>query len=181
MEYFEEEVTVVFMRDVSKEVANFTLTRKDAKNKAKLKTMRYSNENVAHEMRTPLASIIIIINLLLKLGCSAKEHRRAHKYFNQMKFQAQLLLHFVNDLLDYRLIKNQKFETNLINFNPNIAFADIIEMFKERAREQGIKLTFQAKYFLEPPVQQSPPRSQQQVSELLKTSDTADTMSNLGF
>ena len=78
----------MFMRDVSKEVANFSLTRKDAKNRAKLKTMRYSNENVAHEMRTPLASIIIIINLLLTFGCSAKEHRRAKKYFNQIKFQS---------------------------------------------------------------------------------------------
>ena len=29
MEYFGEEVTVVYMRDVSKEVANFSLTRQD--------------------------------------------------------------------------------------------------------------------------------------------------------
>ena len=42
-------------------------------NKEKLKTMRYSNENVAHEMRTPLGSIIILINLLLALGFTPKE------------------------------------------------------------------------------------------------------------
>ena len=77
---------MVYMRDVSKEVANFSLTRQDKKNKAKLKTMRYSNENVAHEMRTPLGAIIIIINLLLALGCSPKEHKQSHKYFNQIKF-----------------------------------------------------------------------------------------------
>ena len=86
MEYFEEEVTVVFLRDVSKEVANFSLTRQDKKNKERLKTMRYSNENVAHEMRTPLGSIIIIINLLLALGRSAKEHKKAQKYFSMIKF-----------------------------------------------------------------------------------------------
>ena len=32
----------------------------------------------------------------------------------------------MNDLLDYRLIKKQMFETNLMKFNPNIAIADII-------------------------------------------------------
>ena len=42
-------------------------------NKESLKTMRYSNENVAHEMRTPLSSVIILINLLLAMGYSPKE------------------------------------------------------------------------------------------------------------
>ena len=48
--------------------------------------MRYSNENVAHEMRTPLGSIIIIISILMGLGCSPQDHKRAKKYFNQIKF-----------------------------------------------------------------------------------------------
>ena len=37
----------------------------------------------------------------------------------------------MNDLLDYRLFKNQKFESNLVKFNPDIAFKDIMLMFKE--------------------------------------------------
>ena len=41
--------------------------------KESLKTMRYSNENVAHEMRTPLGSIIILINLLLALGFTPRD------------------------------------------------------------------------------------------------------------
>ena len=65
--------------------------------------MRYSNENVAHEMRTPLGSIIILINLLLAMGYTPREQKRAKKYYLQIKSQAQLLLHFVNDLLDYKL------------------------------------------------------------------------------
>ena len=73
MEYFNETVVAVFMRDVSKDVANFTLSKTNEENKAKLKTMRYSNENVAHEMRSPLGSIIILINLILSFGCSARE------------------------------------------------------------------------------------------------------------
>ena len=73
MQYFNEPVVAVFLRDVSKEVANFTLSQTIEENKASMKTMRYSNENVAHEMRTPLSSIVILINLLLALGFTPKE------------------------------------------------------------------------------------------------------------
>ena len=73
MLYFNEPVVAVFLRDVSKEVANFTLSQTIEENKASMKTMRYSNENVAHEMRTPLSSIVILINLLLALGFTPKE------------------------------------------------------------------------------------------------------------
>ena len=73
MQYFNEPVIAVFLRDVSKEVANFTLSQTIEETKASMKTMRYSNENVAHEMRTPLSSIVILINLLLALGFTPKE------------------------------------------------------------------------------------------------------------
>ena len=73
MQYFNEPVVAVFLRDVSKEVANFTLSQTIEETKASMKTMRYSNENVAHEMRTPLSSIVILINLLLALGFTPKE------------------------------------------------------------------------------------------------------------
>ena len=121
MEYFKEPVTAVFMRNVSQEVVSFTLAKVNEKKTAKIKTMRYSNENVAHEMRTPLRSIIILINLLLALGVSERERRNATKYYDQIKSQAFLLLHFVNDLLDYRLFKKEKFELNLERFAPKAA------------------------------------------------------------
>ena len=119
MEHLNEPVVGVFLRDVTKEVNNFVLSKTIEKNtatiekntatikenKAKLKTMRYSNDNVAHEMRTPLGSIILIINLLLALGFTPRERKRANKYYLQVRSQAQLLLHFVNDLLDYKLFK----------------------------------------------------------------------------
>ena len=79
MEYFMEPVTAVFLRDVSKEVANYSLTKTIEKKKKKLKTMRYSNENVAHEMRSPLGSIIVLINLLLALRLPPTESKRAKK------------------------------------------------------------------------------------------------------
>ena len=67
----------VFIRDVTKEVANFALSQITEDNKAKVMTMQYSNENVAQEMFTPLSSIILQINLLLALSFSPQEQQRA--------------------------------------------------------------------------------------------------------
>ena len=149
MEYFNEPVVAVFLRDVTKEVTNFVLSQTIEKNtatikenKAKLKTMRYSNENVAHEMRTPLSSIIIIINLLLALGFTPREFKRAKKYHLQIRSQAQLLLHFVNDLLDYKLFKKSKFELTLERFDPKAAVESMLDIFKIQAGSQGIQLLF---------------------------------------
>ena len=134
MEYFKEPVTAVFMRNVSQKVVSFSLTKNNEEKTAKIKTMRYSNENVAHEMSTPLRSIIIVINLLLALEVSERDRRRVTKYYDQIKSQAYLLLHFVNDLLDYRLFKKEKFELNLLCFAPKTAVESIIGIFKLQAR-----------------------------------------------
>ena len=66
-------------------MVNFSLAKNNDKKKAKLKAIRFSNENVAHEMRTPLGSILILIGLLLALGVSEKEQKRARKYTLQIK------------------------------------------------------------------------------------------------
>ena len=66
MEYFQEPVIIVFFRDMTKEVNNYALRAKNERSKEKLKKMRYSNQNLAQEMRTPLGSIIIVIDMLLK-------------------------------------------------------------------------------------------------------------------
>ena len=49
--------------------------------------MRYSNENMANEMRSPLSSIILIIDMLLGLLTNHKDLERAIKYCIQIKFQ----------------------------------------------------------------------------------------------
>ena len=67
----------VFIRDVTKEVANFALSQITEDNKAKVMTMQYSNENVAQEMFTPLSSIILQINILLAFSFSPQEQQRA--------------------------------------------------------------------------------------------------------
>ena len=59
---------------------------------------------------------------------------RIIKYYKQVKSQAQLLLHFVNDMLDHKLIKHEELEGNLVRFNPKTAVLNIIDIFIEQAR-----------------------------------------------
>ena len=57
-----------------------------------MKSLKFSNENVAHEMRTPLGSIIIILDTLLsrvgdfKSAMTQKE-RRIRRLYRQIKAQ----------------------------------------------------------------------------------------------
>lgn len=50
-------------------------------------------------------------------------------------------MHFVNDMLDYRMITQSKFEKKTSLFDPNRTFKNIIAMFADQAQAKGIKLT----------------------------------------
>lgn len=74
------------------------------------------------------------------------------RYYRLVKFQVHLLLHFVNDMLDYRLFKKGKFECNKINFDPETTIRHTLEIFEEQARQQQVYLDFDIKESLSPPV-----------------------------
>lgn len=65
MIYFSEPVTAIYLRDVSKLVSNHILKNKNQQEKRNIKNIKYSNENVAHEMRSPIGSIITMIGILI--------------------------------------------------------------------------------------------------------------------
>ena len=63
----------------------------------------------------------------------------------------QLLLHFVNDMLDYSQIKNQKYEKKMSKFDPNVSIKDTMDMFTEQVRAKNITLEHRVSSFLDPP------------------------------
>ena len=85
MTYFRKEVTAIYLRDVSKEVSNHILEKKNDHGQGQIRGLRYSNETVAHEMRAPLGSIIVIISLLLGMRHEAKKMKHIRKYYRQIK------------------------------------------------------------------------------------------------
>ena len=88
MTYFSKEVKAVYLRDVSKTVSNHYLNRTIGNKRDQISNFKFNNDNVAHEMRAPLGSIIVFVNLLMKLGNSVVEGKRARDYYQQIKAQA---------------------------------------------------------------------------------------------
>ena len=48
------------------------------------------------------------------------------------------MLHFVNDMLDYSQIKNEKYASKMSKFDPNLTIKDTIDMFREQVRAKNI-------------------------------------------
>ena len=65
-DYFSVPLTLLFLRDVSQKVRSEKLQRINDQGQAILERMKLSTETLAHDMRAPLASIITIIEILLK-------------------------------------------------------------------------------------------------------------------
>ena len=89
MIYFFEPAKAIYLRDVSKTVSNHFLKRRNYQDMRQLKNMKYSNENMAHEMRAPIGSIVTIIDILLATSKNKNlDIKRACSYYKSIKFQA---------------------------------------------------------------------------------------------
>ena len=94
------------MHDVTDFVRNDKLRCINKKGYHMLERIKMSTETLSHDMRAPLASIIMIVTLLLS-GLSKKSEfskSKQLKLLTQIKSQANLLMNFAHDLLDIRQI-----------------------------------------------------------------------------
>ena len=154
MDYFSEPVKAIYLRDVTKLVSNHVLKCRNSRELSKIQSIKYSNSNVAHEMRAPLSSIIILIGILLTLGQSARDKKRAREFYHQIRIQAELLLHYVNDMLDFSNITIHKYEKKMCKFNPNKTIKSIVEMFKIQVRSSQLVVEQRVNRFLDYPCKQ---------------------------
>ena len=70
-------------------------------------------ENVSHEMRTPLNSIVGFSDVLSEMLPSGTEK----KYLKIISENALLLTHLINHVFDFSLLKSHKYELNIATFN----------------------------------------------------------------
>ena len=92
--------------------------------------------NMSHEIRTPLSAIIGITELLLKEKLSPK----LKEYMMTMRTVSSSLLEIINNILDFSKIEAGKLELDPHSFDLNELMNNLVGIFRESAREKGLKL-----------------------------------------
>jgi len=128
----------------------------------RLKMMNHFYEmltaTVSHDMRTPLNSMIGLLNTLdLFIDENGK------RFLNIIKSSSNFLLFLVNDLLDFFQIKNGKFKKNEGWVDLRECLKDLIEMLNGQAQEIGLILI----YNCDPTLPSSLYLDQQRIKQIL--------------
>ena len=81
-----------------------SLKRKNQHGLNKLERVKVNTRTLTHEIRSPLSSIIMIMNLLIDLNGRPEHQQKSLKLQKQVKYLAKLLMNFVQDILDMKQI-----------------------------------------------------------------------------
>ncbi len=92
--------------------------------------------NMSHEIRTPMNAILGFSDLLMKRAESTEQKR----YLSQIHAGGRALLSLVNDVLDLSKIEAGKMEICPEPIQPRKIFADVGQVFSQKAREKGLDL-----------------------------------------
>lgn len=97
--------------------------------------------NMSHEIRTPLNGIIGFTHLLMESNLKKKQA----EYMNTVNESANLLMHIVNDVLDFSKIESGKLELNIQEVNLIKLSNHVIDLFRPQANKKNIELTLNIK------------------------------------
>ena len=93
---------------------------------------------MSHEIRTPVNGVIGIANLLLDEELTVKQR----EYVNILHFSSRHLMSLVSDVLDFSKIEAGNIEFDKSVFNLKHLCEGICFLFRPKAEEKGIALTF---------------------------------------
>ena len=114
--------------------------------KVKLRTQelenasRYKSEflaNMSHEIRTPMNAITGMLHLLSKTALNVTQT----SYLSKIKEASSILLHIINDILDYSKIEAGKMDVETISFDMHKELKKSCSIFSILAKEKHIELT----------------------------------------
>jgi len=122
------------------ELAESQAALREAKEAAEAATEAKSRflANMSHEIRTPMTAMLAMIYLALK----TETNPRQREYLNAIQTATQKLLNIVNDILDFSKIEAGKLEIVSEPFDLQSVLGHLATMFEVRAREKGLKITF---------------------------------------
>ncbi len=92
---------------------------------------------MSHEIRTPLNAILGFVDILKADEKNAERQKR----FSIIKNSGASLLTIINDVLDFSKIESGKMILERRKFDTKKPFKEIMELFNEKAKEDGINLS----------------------------------------
>ncbi|MCK4532984.1 HAMP domain-containing histidine kinase [bacterium] len=95
--------------------------------------------SVTHELRSPLTSIMMYIDLFFK-GATGELTEKQRNFLNIMKNSSKRLNSFINDLLDIAKIERGKMELIKEPLNMTTILQETIQLFNIQADEKNIKI-----------------------------------------
>ncbi len=102
--------------------------------------------NLSHEIRTPLNAVYFLAESLLK-QCDTNSALDADQIRADLKVlhsSSKLLLHLVNDLLDFSRIITQKFVFHDVDFDLFHTFEEVVKSFLPEAKGKNLDLIIKA-------------------------------------
>ncbi len=91
---------------------------------------------MSHEIRTPLNAIISLSHIME----IDNQEQKLVEYIDALKFSAESLHSLINDVLDYNKIEADKLRLEKVEFSLIDLLRNISEIFKYKAKRQGIEL-----------------------------------------
>jgi PAS domain S-box-containing protein len=152
-------------KDITKEMLHqqqLITARENAEHAERLQEQFLAN--MSHELRTPMNGIIGMVNLLMTSSTMQPDQKGR---LQVIKRSSDTLLSLINDILDLSKIKAGMLTIDKVDFDFNESVAGTALLFKERAKEKGIKLAVSVDPFIPRLLSGDPHRLNQILNNLL--------------
>ena len=147
----------------SLEVSNKTAQNMADKSKQASKAKSEFLANMSHEIRTPLNAILGFIDLLKEKETDGEKL----KYINTIQSSSTTLLGIINDILDFSKIESGNLNIEKIDFNTQEELGTIADLFRAKASEKSVSLTFNIDKDIPKALKSDPLRIKQVVANML--------------